>query len=64
MTWRFFSGASAALSISSAPFQGPVAGIRIGRVDGIFVVAPSFAEVEKSTLNVVVAGTRDAVMMV
>ncbi|MFZ5877067.1 MAG: polyribonucleotide nucleotidyltransferase [Nitrospirota bacterium] len=57
-------GASAALSISSAPFQGPVAGIRIGRVDGNFVVAPSFAEVEKSTLNVVVAGTRDAVMMV
>jgi polyribonucleotide nucleotidyltransferase len=57
-------GASAALSISSAPFQGPVAGIRIGRVDGQFVVAPSFAEVEKSTLNVVVAGTRDAVMMV
>ncbi len=57
-------GASAALAISSAPFQGPVAGIRIGHVDGRFVVAPSFAEVEKSTLNVVVAGTRDAVMMV
>jgi polyribonucleotide nucleotidyltransferase len=57
-------GASAALAISSAPFQGPVAGIRIGRVDGHFVVAPSFAEVEKGTLSVVVAGTRDAVMMV
>jgi polyribonucleotide nucleotidyltransferase len=57
-------GASAALSISSSPFQGPVAGIRIGRVDGRFVVAPTLAELEQSTLNVVVAGTRDAVMMV
>jgi polyribonucleotide nucleotidyltransferase len=57
-------GASAALSISPAPFQGPVAGIRIGRVDGQFVVAPSLVELENSTLNVVVAGTRDAVMMV
>ena len=57
-------GASAALSISSSPFQGPVAGIRIGRVDGRFVVAPTLAELAQSTLNVVVAGTRDAVMMV
>jgi polyribonucleotide nucleotidyltransferase len=57
-------GASAALSISSSPFQGPVAGIRIGRVDGRFVVAPTLAELVQSTLNVVVAGTRDAVMMV
>ena len=57
-------GASAALSISSSPFQGPVAGIRIGRVDGRFVVAPTLTELEQSTLNVVVAGTRDAVMMV
>ena len=57
-------GASAALSISSSPFQGPVAGIRIGRVDGRFVVAPTLGELEQSTLNVVVAGTRDAVMMV
>ena len=57
-------GASAALSISSSPFQGPVAGIRVGRVDGRFVVAPTLGELEQSTLNVVVAGTRDAVMMV
>ncbi len=57
-------GASAALSISSSPFQGPVAGIRIGRVDDRFVVAPSLTELDRSTLNVVVAGTRDAVMMV
>ena len=57
-------GASAALSISSSPFQGPVAGIRVGRVDGRFVVAPTLTELEHSTLNVVVAGTRDAVMMV
>jgi polyribonucleotide nucleotidyltransferase len=57
-------GASAALSISSSPFQGPVAGIRIGRVDGRFVVAPTLGELGQSTLNVVVAGTRDAVMMV
>ncbi|MEO5657849.1 MAG: polyribonucleotide nucleotidyltransferase [Nitrospiria bacterium] len=57
-------GASAALSISSAPFQGPVAGIRIGRVDDHFIVAPTLADLERSTLNVVVAGTRDAVMMV
>ena len=57
-------GASAALSISSSPFQGPVAGIRIGRVDGHFVVAPTLTDLDRSTLNVVVAGTRDAVMMV
>jgi len=57
-------GASAALSISSSPFQGPVAGIRIGRVDDRFVVAPTLTDLDRSTLNVVVAGTRDAVMMV
>ncbi len=58
------TAASAALSISSIPFQGPVAGIKIGRVNGEFVVNPDLETMEKSELHLVVAGTADAVMMV
>jgi polyribonucleotide nucleotidyltransferase len=58
------TAASAALSISSIPFQGPVAGVKIGRVNGAFVVNPDLETMEKSELNLVVAGTADAVMMV
>jgi polyribonucleotide nucleotidyltransferase len=57
-------GASAALTISNIPFNGPIAGIKIGRVDGQFVVNPDMEAVEKSDLHLVVAGTADAVMMV
>jgi polyribonucleotide nucleotidyltransferase len=58
------SGAGAALSISEAPFQGPVAGVRIGYVDGEFLINPKESEMETSQLDLVVAGTRDSIMMV
>ena len=57
-------GASAALHISSMPFQGPVAAVRVGRVNGEFVINPTAKQLLESDLNVVVAGTRDAVTMV
>ena len=56
--------ASAALTISSIPFSGPVAAVKIGRMDGKFVVNPELDTLEKSDLHLVVAGTTDAVMMV
>ena len=55
---------SAALTLSDIPFGGPVAGIRIGRVNGQFVVNPDIATLEANDLHLVVAGTGDAVMMV
>lgn len=58
------TGASAALHISPIPFQGPIAAVRVGRVEGRFVVNPSLAQLEESDMNVVVAGSRDAVVMV
>jgi polyribonucleotide nucleotidyltransferase len=57
-------GASASLMISPIPFHGPVGAVRVGRIDGQFVLNPELAELEKSDINVVVASTRDAVMMV
>jgi polyribonucleotide nucleotidyltransferase len=58
------TAASAALSISNIPFQGPVAGVKIGRVKGQFVVNPDLETLETSDLHLVVAGTADAIMMV
>ena len=58
------TAASAALTLSDIPFEGPVAGIKIGRVNGQFVVNPAIETLETSDLNLVVAGTADAVMMV
>ncbi len=58
------TAASAALSVSNIPFLGPVAGVKVGRVDGQFVINPDLATLEKSDLHLVVAGTADAVMMV
>ncbi len=58
------TGASAALTISDIPFEGPVAGTRIGYVNDQFVVNPTFAQLDNSALDLVVAGTRDAVVMV
>jgi len=57
-------GASAALSISDIPFKGPVAGVRVGYIDGDYVINPTDSDLERSALDLVVAGTRDAVMMV
>ncbi|HHV61602.1 MAG TPA: polyribonucleotide nucleotidyltransferase [Firmicutes bacterium] len=57
-------GASAALTISDIPFAGPIGGVRVGRVDGEFVINPTFEQSEKSDLYLVVAGTKDAILMV
>ncbi|WP_420830695.1 polyribonucleotide nucleotidyltransferase [Cohnella algarum] len=57
-------GTSAALSISNVPFNGPIGGVIVGRVDGQFVINPTVAQEEKSDMYVVVAGTKDAIMMV
>jgi DNA polymerase III epsilon subunit family exonuclease len=58
------NGASAALSVSSIPFLGPVGAVRVGRIDGAFVTNPTNSQLDESDLDLVVAGTRDAVMMV
>lgn len=57
-------GASAALHISHIPFQGPIAGIIVGLIDGQYVFNPTVEQEEKSQMHVFVAGTKDAVMMV
>lgn len=57
-------GASAALAISDIPWAGPIAGVRMARVDGQLVVNPTVAQLEASDLNVAVAGTKDAILMV
>ena len=57
-------GASAALAISGIPFQGPVGAARVGYVDGEYCLNPSKTELENSKLDLVVAGTKDAVLMV
>jgi polyribonucleotide nucleotidyltransferase len=57
-------GASAAMHISDIPFLGPIAGARIGYIDGEFVLNPTYAQQKNSTLNLLLAGTRDAVVMV
>ena len=56
--------ASAALCVSDIPFDGPVASVRIGHVDGELILQPTFAQLEESDLNLVVAGTHDAITMV
>jgi polyribonucleotide nucleotidyltransferase len=58
------NGASAALSISHIPFNGPVGAVRVGRVNGEFLANPTNSQLAESDLDLVVAGTRDAVMMV
>lgn len=57
-------GSSLALSVSDIPFEGPIAGVTVGRIDGQFVINPSVAETEKSDMHLVVAGTKDAINMV
>jgi polyribonucleotide nucleotidyltransferase len=58
------NGASAALCLSGMPFDGPVGAVRVGHVDGGFVVNPSTAQQAVSSLELVIAGTEDAVLMV
>lgn len=57
-------GMSAAAHISDIPFNGPVAAVRVGRLDGNLIVNPDLSELDKLELNLVVAGTEDAVIMV
>jgi polyribonucleotide nucleotidyltransferase len=57
-------GASAALTISGIPFLGPVGGARVGYIDGKYVLNPTLAELPRSQLDLVVAGTADGVLMV
>ncbi|GAB6098845.1 polyribonucleotide nucleotidyltransferase [Halanaerocella petrolearia] len=57
-------GASAALSISDIPFEGPIAGVKVGLVDGEYIVNPTIDQMKESELELTVAGTEEAVMMV
>ena len=56
--------ASAALTISEIPFMGPIAAVRIGRIDDEFVLNPTISQLESSEIDLIVSGTRDAIMMV
>ncbi|MBI5183308.1 MAG: polyribonucleotide nucleotidyltransferase [Nitrospinae bacterium] len=57
-------GSSAALTISDIPFLGPIGAVGVGRVDGEFVVNPSYKELEDGDLNLVIAGTEESIVMV
>ncbi len=57
-------GSSLALCISDIPFDGPIAGVVVGRIDGQFVIDPTMEQRAKSDINLTVAGTKDAIMMV
>jgi len=57
-------GASAALALSEAPFLGPIGAVRVAKVDGSWIVNPTYEEIEQSPVNLVVAGTREAIGMV
>jgi polyribonucleotide nucleotidyltransferase len=58
------NGASAALGLSSLPFQGPIASIRLGRIDGNFVPFPTQDDLEQSDLDLIVSGSKEAVLMI
>ena len=57
-------GSSLATSISMIPFDGPIAGVKVGRVDGKFVINPTVEQIENSDIDLTVAGTKDAINMV
>lgn len=57
-------GASCALTISDIPFNGPIAGVRVGLIDGKYIINPTVSEQEISELNLIVAGTSEAILMV
>ncbi len=58
------NGASCALALSDIPFHGPVGAVRVGHLEGQYIVNPTYAEREKSTLNIMVVGTKDGIVMV
>lgn len=57
-------GASAALEISDIPFAGPIACVRVGRIDGEFIANPQFSDIAKCDINIIVAGSKTGVVMV
>lgn len=57
-------GASCALSISDIPFEGPIAGVRVGMIDSQYIINPTIEQAKVSRLNLAVAGTKDAILMV
>jgi len=57
-------GASAALSISDVPFEGPIGAVRVGKLDGKFVVNPTLAQMRESSLDIVIAATKDKILMI
>ncbi len=57
-------GASAALCLSDIPFEKPIASVRVGMMDGEYIINPTFSQLEESDLNLVVSGTYDSIMMV
>ena len=57
-------GASCALCVSDVPFNGPIAGVIVGRVNGEYIINPTIAQMEESDINLTVAGTKDAINMV
>ncbi|MCH2213946.1 MAG: polyribonucleotide nucleotidyltransferase [Flavobacteriales bacterium] len=56
--------ASAALAVSDIPFNGPVSEVRVGRIDGKFVINPTFEELEQSDIDMIIAGTESSIVMV
>ncbi len=58
------TAASAALLVSDVPFEGPIAAVRVGRIEGEFICNPTRTELEKSGVDIVVAGTKEAIVMV
>jgi polyribonucleotide nucleotidyltransferase len=58
------TGASAALSLSDIPFNGPIAAVRVGKVENEYVINPTFQQLEQSRLDIVIAGSKDSITMV
>ena len=58
------TGASAALALSEIPFEKTIAGVRVGILDGAYVINPTYAERKQSTLDLIVAGSSDGILMV
>src|SRR5205814_2715370 len=58
------TGASCALYLSDIPFPNPIAGVRVGLVDGRYIINPTYDEVRESRINLIVAGTEEAIVMV
>ena len=57
-------GASAALGVSDIPFNGPIAGVRVGMIDGLFICNPTLTELQQSDMDIIVAGSEDSIVMV